>query len=188
MKGPGDSASFPKLGVSRLADPKLMRGSTFHASRPHTRPSGPTGPKRNSDERLCAQRALSNLDSALVFRLHDPWPDESPLSFFRGEPPESDSPHVSPPPWVSACLHDARGEGWVVNHKKVQWLGGRKGCGCGGAGNATGTSTAPDPVTTDVPNRAWAVDFQFDVTTDGRPIKIVSIIDEHTRECLGAGW
>jgi putative transposase len=29
------------------------------------------------------------------------------------------------------------------------------------------------------------VDFQFDVTTGGRPIKIVSIIDEHTRECLG---
>jgi hypothetical protein len=27
----------------------------------------------------------------------------------------------------------------------------------------------------------WAVDFQFDVTTDGRPIKIVSIVDEHTR-------
>ena len=31
----------------------------------------------------------------------------------------------------------------------------------------------------------WAVDFEFDATTDGRPIKIVSIIDEHTRECLG---
>jgi len=29
------------------------------------------------------------------------------------------------------------------------------------------------------------VNFQFDVTTDGRPIKLVSIIDEHTRECLG---
>jgi putative transposase len=28
------------------------------------------------------------------------------------------------------------------------------------------------------------VDFQFDVTTDGWPIKIVSIVDEHTR----AGW
>ena len=26
----------------------------------------------------------------------------------------------------------------------------------------------------------WAVDFQFDSTTDGRPINIVSIIDEHT--------
>jgi transposase InsO family protein len=40
-------------------------------------------------------------------------------------------------------------------------------------------------VTADGPNRVWAVDFQFDVTTDGRPVKIVSIIDEHTRECLG---
>jgi hypothetical protein len=30
----------------------------------------------------------------------------------------------------------------------------------------------------------WAVDFQFDATTDERPIKLVSIIDEHTRECL----
>jgi putative transposase len=40
-------------------------------------------------------------------------------------------------------------------------------------------------VVADVPSRVWAVDFQFDSTTDGRPIKIVSIIDEHTRECLG---
>jgi len=31
----------------------------------------------------------------------------------------------------------------------------------------------------------WAVDGQFDATTDGRPIKIVSIVDEHTRDCLG---
>ena len=37
----------------------------------------------------------------------------------------------------------------------------------------------------DAPHRVWAVDFQSDATTDGRPIKIVSIIDEHTRECLG---
>jgi putative transposase len=31
----------------------------------------------------------------------------------------------------------------------------------------------------------WALDFQFDATTDGRPIKIVSMVGEHTRECLG---
>ena len=31
----------------------------------------------------------------------------------------------------------------------------------------------------------WAVDLQFDVTIDGRPIKIASIVDEHTHECLG---
>jgi len=29
------------------------------------------------------------------------------------------------------------------------------------------------------------LDFQFDATTDGRPIKIVSMVGEHTRECLG---
>ena len=48
-----------------------------------------------------------------------------------------------------------------------------------------GTSTMPPTVVADAPNRVWAVDFQFDVTTEGRPIKIASIIDEHTRECLG---
>ncbi len=31
----------------------------------------------------------------------------------------------------------------------------------------------------------WAVDFQYDSTTDGRSIKILSVVDEHTRECLG---
>ena len=31
------------------------------------------------------------------------------------------------------------------------------------------------------------VRFQFDSTTDGSPIKIGSIIDEHTRECLCLG-
>jgi putative transposase len=48
-----------------------------------------------------------------------------------------------------------------------------------------GTSTTPNPPKADGPNRVWAVDFQFDATTDGRPVKIVSIVDEHTRECLG---
>ena len=49
----------------------------------------------------------------------------------------------------------------------------------------TGTSTAPDHPIAAAPNRVWAVDFQFDATTDGRPVKIVSIVDEHTGECLG---
>jgi len=48
-----------------------------------------------------------------------------------------------------------------------------------------GISTASDRPTADAANRVWAVDFRFDATTDGRPIKLVSIIDEHTRECLG---
>jgi hypothetical protein len=50
-----------------------------------------------------------------------------------------------------------------------------------------GTSTAPATVIADAPNRVWAVDFQFDVTTDGRLIKIVSIIDE-TPANASADW
>jgi transposase InsO family protein len=30
----------------------------------------------------------------------------------------------------------------------------------------------------------WAIYFQFDATTDGRPIKIANVIDEHTRQAL----
>jgi len=30
----------------------------------------------------------------------------------------------------------------------------------------------------------WAIDFQFDSTTDGKAIKIASMIDEHTRLSL----
>ena len=48
-----------------------------------------------------------------------------------------------------------------------------------------GASTAGTVPVADAPNAVWAVDFQFDATTDGRPVKIVSIVDEHTRECLG---
>ena len=34
------------------------------------------------------------------------------------------------------------------------------------------------------PNVVWAMDFQFDQTTDARPIKLLNIIDEYDRNCL----
>jgi hypothetical protein len=48
-----------------------------------------------------------------------------------------------------------------------------------GAANASAAPTARNTVIADAPNRVWAVDFQFDSTTDGRPVKIVSIVDEY---------
>jgi putative transposase len=33
------------------------------------------------------------------------------------------------------------------------------------------------------PNVLWAIDFQFDQTVDGRPLKLLNVIDEFTREC-----
>ena len=85
------------------------------------------------------------------------------------------------------AYHDARTEGWNVNHKKIQRLWREEGLRVPQRRRRKrlGTSTAAERPTADAPNRVWAVDFQFDATTDGRPVKIVSIIDEHTRECLG---
>jgi putative transposase len=74
-----------------------------------------------------------------------------------------------------------------VNHKKIQRLWREEGLRVPQRRRRKrlGTSTAPGLPKADAPNKVWAVDFQFDATTDGRPIKIVSIVDEHTRECLG---
>lgn len=33
-------------------------------------------------------------------------------------------------------------------------------------------------------NQVWSLDFIFDRTVNGRPLKILSIIDEYTRECI----
>jgi transposase InsO family protein len=85
------------------------------------------------------------------------------------------------------AYHDARGEGWAVNHKKIQRLWREEGLRVPQRRRRKrpGTSTTPNPPAAAAPNKVWAVDFQFDATTDGRPVKIVSIVDEHTRECLG---
>lgn len=75
-----------------------------------------------------------------------------------------------------------------MNHRKIQRLWREEGLRVPQRRRRQrhGTSTTPGTVGADGPNRVWAVDFQFDVTTDGHPIKIVSIVDEHTRECLGS--
>jgi transposase InsO family protein len=85
------------------------------------------------------------------------------------------------------AYHGALGEGWQVNHKTIQRLWREEGLRVPQRRRRKrhGTSTAPDTLIADAPNRVWAVDFQSDSTTDGRPINIVSVIDEHTRECLG---
>ena len=34
------------------------------------------------------------------------------------------------------------------------------------------------------PDQVWAIDFVSDRTADGRPLKILTVTDEHTREAL----
>jgi putative transposase len=79
-----------------------------------------------------------------------------------------------------------RREGWTVNRKRVQRLyreerlmvrkrGGRK--------RALGLR-APLPVP-DRPNACWSLDFVHDQMTDGRRFRVLVIVDDCTRECLG---
>ena len=74
-----------------------------------------------------------------------------------------------------------------MNHKKLQRLWREEGLRVPQRRRRKrlATSTTATTPTADAPNKVWAVDFQFDATTDGCPVKIVSIVDEHTRECLG---
>lgn len=80
----------------------------------------------------------------------------------------------------------ARGDGWVVNRKKVQRLWREEGLRVPlrRRRKRVGVSTTGWP-TASALNMVWALDFQFDTCQAGKPIKICSIVDEHTRESLG---
>jgi putative transposase len=48
-----------------------------------------------------------------------------------------------------------------------------------------GSSTVPaNRLRAERPNEVWALDFQFDQTADGRILKLLHVVDEHTREAL----
>ena len=69
------------------------------------------------------------------------------------------------------AYHDARGEGWTVNHKKIQRLWREEGLRVvvKRRRKRVGSSTVPPVPSATGPNMVWAIDFQFDSTTDGRP-------------------
>jgi transposase InsO family protein len=88
---------------------------------------------------------------------------------------------------VTALL---RRDGWHVNRKRVHRLWRKEGLKVprkqrktsrlidGSSDNAAHRRRAERP------NHVWSFDFIHDRTADGRPLKIFSVIDEFTRECL----
>ena len=48
----------------------------------------------------------------------------------------------------------------------------------------TWTKTEPWPDRGKCKNHVWTIDFLFDRTTDGKSIKVLSVLDEYTRECI----
>jgi transposase InsO family protein len=79
-------------------------------------------------------------------------------------------------------------EGWRVNHKRVERIWRQEGLKVpkkqpkrARLWRADGSCVRRRPA---YPNHVWAYDFVMDRTQDGRPLKMLTVLDEYTRECL----
>jgi transposase InsO family protein len=79
------------------------------------------------------------------------------------------------------------GQAWTgANHKRIQRLWREEGLRRPVRSRKRRRVTAEQAqrLRAERPDHVWAVDFQFDQTTDGRRLKLANIVDEHTREAL----
>ena len=86
---------------------------------------------------------------------------------------------------ITAMLRE---EGFEVNHKRIERLWRQEGLKVppkqpkrGRLWLNDGSCIRQRP---EYPRHVWSYDFVADRTADGRPIRILTIIDEYTRECL----
>ena len=86
---------------------------------------------------------------------------------------------------VTAML---RMEGWRVNHKRVERLWRREGLKVPQKQPKrrrlwwnNGSCLRLRPL---YPNHVWSYDFVADRTSNGRPLRMLTVMDEYTRECL----
>jgi putative transposase len=80
-----------------------------------------------------------------------------------------------------------RREGWTVNHKRVQRLWREEGLQRPTPRKRKRARPADGSVRrhrAEYPHQVWAMDFQFEATADGRRLKFLNVIDEHSRLCL----
>ena len=79
-------------------------------------------------------------------------------------------------------------EGWWVNHKRVERIWRREGLKVPAKQPKRGRLWLNDGsivrLRPERPNHVWAYDFVAARTHDGRPVRLLNIIDEYTRECL----
>jgi putative transposase len=81
-----------------------------------------------------------------------------------------------------------RWDGWRVNHKRIERLWRREGLKVPKKQPKRGRLWLGDGscirLRAEHRNHVWAYDFVADRTRDGRPLKMLTIVDEYTRECL----
>jgi transposase InsO family protein len=79
-------------------------------------------------------------------------------------------------------------EGWWVNHKRVERIWRLEGLKVPQKQPKRGRLWLNDGscvrLRPDHRNHVWSYDFVMDTTDDGRPFRMLNVIDEYTRECL----
>jgi transposase InsO family protein len=86
---------------------------------------------------------------------------------------------------VTALLH---ADGWFVNHKRVERIWRQEGLKVPKKQPKRGRLWLNDGscvrLRPEHRDHVWAYDFDSARTHDGRPLKMLTLVDEHTRECL----
>jgi len=81
-----------------------------------------------------------------------------------------------------------RADGWRVNHKRVERIWRQEGLKVPAKQPKRGRLWLNDGscirLRPQHRNHVWAYDFVFDRTHDGRPLKLLTVVDEYSRECL----
>ena len=81
-----------------------------------------------------------------------------------------------------------RREGWRVNHKRVERIWRQEGLKVPKKQRRRGRLWLNDGSCLRLrpgwPNHVWSYDFVADRTSDGRSLKMLTVVDEFTRECL----
>ena len=81
-----------------------------------------------------------------------------------------------------------RGDGWKVNHKRVERIWRREGLKVPQKQPKRGRLWLNDGscirLRPERKDHVWSYDMVMERTSDGRPLRILAIIDEYTRECL----
>jgi putative transposase len=81
-------------------------------------------------------------------------------------------------------------KGWTVNHKRVHRLWREEGLQRPASRNQKRAQPAEGFVCrhqAKYPHQVWSIDIQFDATADGRRLKFLNLIDEHSRLCQRSG-
>jgi transposase InsO family protein len=91
------------------------------------------------------------------------------------------------PRWGYRFIHQLLcREGWTVNRKRVQRVRRQEGLGVRSVSKRKRRprSARGYPVRAASPGHVWSWDFIMDRTTDGRSVKMLTMVDEYTRQCL----